>query len=252
METVLLTRSSSMAGMIRLGYQGTHRREFLSNPEKWIPAVGGALAIECKDGPKNAGSLSVINDRATEICTRAERAFLRAKGTVAYLLERWRRLMGTISDRKHLSGPNGAEVVVHTALGSDPESLSQEVAGHVLESGGREILEGAPRPMSGYILWARVLGPRLLTVVKTTQRADVVLYDYLVNRGTRWACSGRKSLCRISAPSNEQEGSVHSWSTGLALGTSLFASGRPLCFRSEGEEAEALAQAGLDFEVVPV
>lgn len=70
----------AVAGLKRLGLGGRIRAVLA--PEESLPAVGqGALAIECRDGrPELVAALAPLNDVATAVCVRAERAVSRALG----------------------------------------------------------------------------------------------------------------------------------------------------------------------------
>lgn len=143
MDVVIL----AMAGVLRMKFP--EEREDVAflplNPERWIPAVGqGALAIECRaDDAKTRDALAPLHHAETAICTAAERAFLRAvEGDCRVPVGAYATHdRGTVRLRAFVGAPDGSKSIVHTAAGTDPAALGAEVAHHVLDAGGRAILD---------------------------------------------------------------------------------------------------------------
>ncbi|MCA9540223.1 MAG: hydroxymethylbilane synthase [Myxococcales bacterium] len=137
----------AMAGVIRMRFP--EEREDVSflplNPEQWIPAVGqGALAIECRADDKAVrDALAVIHHADTAACTKAERAFLRGvEGDCRVPVGAYATCdRGNLRLRAFVGDPDGHEMYVHTAVGTDAAALGAEVAEHVLDAGGRAVLE---------------------------------------------------------------------------------------------------------------
>ena len=131
------------AGLLRLG-RADEITEWL-DPSVMLPAPGqGALAVEVAADDETTSDLCrVMNDHATSIAVRAERAFLRGTGggcstaTAAF---------GTVSgDSLHLSGmigSPGGQIVRDTLAGSahEPESVGAALASELLDRGGRVLL----------------------------------------------------------------------------------------------------------------
>lgn len=132
------------AGLKRLGIKISYKRFSL---EEMVPAVGqGALAVEIRAENKYLKEmLFKIHDRETEICVRAERAFLRTLeggcqvplGAHAYLENRDLLMVGFISDLE------GERFYKLTKKGSadQPEKLGEELGKTLLKLGGEEILK---------------------------------------------------------------------------------------------------------------
>jgi len=137
----------AMAGLLRLGLTETAEDvDFLPlNPERWIPAVGqGALAIECRaDDRRIFDLLSPLHDERTARCTTAERAFLRGvEGDCRVPVGAYGTADGEqLRLRAFVGAPDGTEFFVHTAFGTEPETLGQSVADALLQMGGAQVLE---------------------------------------------------------------------------------------------------------------
>lgn len=137
----------AMAGLLRLQMTKRDDVEFLPlNPERWIPAVGqGALAIETRaDDARVREAVAPLHDPQTARCTSAERAFLRhVEGDCRVPVGAHATAdRGRLRLRGMIGHPDSGQTIVHTAFGDDPEALGAEVAAHVLEAGGADILRG--------------------------------------------------------------------------------------------------------------
>jgi uroporphyrinogen III methyltransferase / synthase len=114
-------------------------------------------------------------------------------------------------------------------------------------------------PGKVYLVGAGPGDPGLVTLrgVECLTRADVVLYDYLVNpqiirharSGARMICLGRHGSERIWTQPEINRQMVESASEGQVV--VRLKGGDPLIFGRLAEEVDALAARGIDFEVVP-
>jgi hydroxymethylbilane synthase len=146
--------ASDLDAMI-LAYAGVHRLGLdrhicqVVPTDQVLPAVGqGALAIETRteDGPV-AEIVSVINDTTTEICIKAERAFLRALdggcqvpvAAMAVLRDQ------TIHLRSYVGTYDGASAVRESLSGTagDAENLGSRLANICVEAGAVEMIAAA-------------------------------------------------------------------------------------------------------------
>lgn len=135
------------AGVTRMGYDDliVHRFE----KDRFIPPVGqGCIAIEASselDPEKKELVKKYINNRESELCLRAERAFLKtleggcsipAFGHAVYNGE-------TISLVGGLANLDGSWLLEKKVEGSgdDPEMLGTEAGDYILANGGREMLK---------------------------------------------------------------------------------------------------------------
>ncbi|HEX6288396.1 MAG TPA: hydroxymethylbilane synthase [Herpetosiphonaceae bacterium] len=137
------------AGLERLDLSAVVTEIF--TPDLLLPAVAqGALALECRaDDAEVRQLLAPLNDSATEIAVRAERALLArleggcqvpiaAHATIAYGQVRLHGLIGT---------PDGALVVRGERAGAldDPATVGVTLAEALLADGGAAILERLSR-----------------------------------------------------------------------------------------------------------
>ena len=119
-------------------------------------------------------------------------------------------------------------------------------------------------PSSKNVGWVSLVGagpgdPELLTLraLDCLQRADAVLYDYLVNprlldfarSDAEIICLGRHGRTKIWSQQAINEKIVELASNGLHV--VRLKSGDPIVFARGAEEAEALQQAGVSVEIVP-
>lgn len=133
------------AGVHRLGLRERITEYFSAS--RVCPAVGqGALAIECREGDGNtASAVQRLDDAASHLAVRAERAMLRHLGggcqvpiaAYAVLDGGGLRLVGVVAALQ------GDTVIRAEASGSaeDPESLGGRVADDLLRQGARAILD---------------------------------------------------------------------------------------------------------------
>ena len=132
------------AGLHRMGWQ--HLISQYLEPEICLPAVGqGALAIEIRaDDFRLENWIAFLHHQESALCTQAERAFLhRLEGGCQVPLAGQARVQG---ERLLLTGliadlegktmfKDRREGPIH-----DPEGLGRSLADHLLELGGREVL----------------------------------------------------------------------------------------------------------------
>jgi len=133
------------AGLRRLGLGD--RISGLLEPPDFIPAAGqGIVVVECRESDGEVLQLleEHLEDPATRVAMRAERAFLRTmEGGCQVPLGGWARAAdGGLRMVGFLARPDGTGLrrVERTGEAGAPEDLGREVALALLESGGREIL----------------------------------------------------------------------------------------------------------------
>jgi hydroxymethylbilane synthase len=116
-------------------------------PEVMIPAIGqGALGIEARRADEDVlDRLAFLNHEPTRICVGAERAFLKKMeggcqvplGALARIVGGLIRIVGLVADPdgvRYLKGEKTADL-------AEAEAAGAELAGELLDRGGREILE---------------------------------------------------------------------------------------------------------------
>jgi len=144
-------RASDLDALI-LAYAGVHRLGLDSHISQVVPttillpAVGqGVMAVEIRDGDEAVETmLGAFNDRETEACVTAERAFLRRlEGGCQVPIGAY----ATISDKKlRLEGfvgtTDGARVIRESSGGApaDAEEIGVRLAETCLDAGAAEIL----------------------------------------------------------------------------------------------------------------
>jgi hydroxymethylbilane synthase len=162
------------AGLRRLGIAATHTVPF--EPEQLTPAVGqGALAIETRLGDPSAARIgAALTDPRTNLCVRAERAYLRTLrgGCQAPVGAHATHSGGVLNLTALIAALDGSRIVRGSRyleiaeFGPDAvaaaEALAVELAAELLEAGGAAILAGAP--------WAAPLAGRLLLLPRTQER----------------------------------------------------------------------------------
>ena len=134
----------AVAGLKRLGLGGRVRA--VLEPEISLPAAGqGALAIECRaERVDLVELLSALNDTATALCVRAERAVSRALGGSCQLpLGAYAQMEGEeIRLRGLVAAPDGSRIVRAEARAPahDPEKAGEKLAQTLLARGADSIL----------------------------------------------------------------------------------------------------------------
>ncbi len=131
------------AGLVRL--EMADRIGARIAPEITLPAGGqGAVGIEYRcDDANTAALLAPLQHDATAVCVRAERACVRTLNggcdvpIAAYAIED----QGQLWIRGRVGSPDGEQLLMAEARGSDPEALGAEVAHALLDAGAGAILE---------------------------------------------------------------------------------------------------------------
>ncbi|MFZ5558921.1 MAG: hydroxymethylbilane synthase [Pseudomonadota bacterium] len=145
------------AGLKRLGLG--ERIAALLAPEESLPAVGqGALGIECRaDRDDLRRALAPIDDPATAVCVRAERAMSRAlAGSCQIPLGGYAELDGErLRLRAFVASPDGTELAQadETGARAAPETLGERVAELLKRRGAADIL--ARIEAGGAASWSR-------------------------------------------------------------------------------------------------
>ncbi len=155
LQTRLGKMRAGACDALLLAYAGVHRMEYddlitaFLPLEKFTPPVGqGCVAVEsCTDLPaeKRARLIALINDPATELCLRAERAFLkRLEGGCSIPAFCLATLDGeTVSMRAGIAAQDGSEMIRRelsfTGAGA-AEDAGRQLAGQLLEAGADRIL----------------------------------------------------------------------------------------------------------------
>lgn len=131
------------AGLNRMGWSADIVTEYLA-PETMLPAIGqGALGIECRsDDVETIELLSTVHDKETEICTQAEREFLRLMdGSCQVPIAGYATLKeDEIEFTGLIMSTDGKEKYKVTEKGTDPKRLAQKVAEHMQDSGAQKII----------------------------------------------------------------------------------------------------------------
>lgn len=145
------------AGVVRMGYGDLIVKEF--DTSSFTPPVGqGCIAVEVADGLdsiKREQIRSAVNDKESEICLSAERAFLKKlKGGCsipafghATLKENAITLsagLASLDGRKMLRKSESISFTEENCL-SQAIALGNEVGEYILDNGGRELLEEITR-----------------------------------------------------------------------------------------------------------
>ncbi len=133
------------AGVKRLGWQD--RITEIISPDISLPAIGqGAIGIECRAGDTWVNALiSALNHRETNICVRAERAFLKTlEGGCQVPIAAYARLAGGRIVMQGLVGSVSGDRIIKGSVEGDPEraeSLGVALAEEILAKGARGILD---------------------------------------------------------------------------------------------------------------
>ncbi len=109
-----------------------------------------------------------------------------------------------------------------------------------------------------YLVGAGPGDPGLLTLraAECLRSANVVIYDKLVNRRLLWLAPEAEQVCVEDLPGPHAQRQPHVCRRLIEAARAgkkvvRLKGGDPLIFGRGGEEAEALRQAGIDFEIVP-
>ncbi len=133
------------AGLKRLGLAARIRA--MLEPEQSLPAPGqGALVIECREGRSDLRQwFAALDDTATSVCVRAERAVSRAlSGDCRLPLAAYAVASGSeIRLRGLVATPDGRKIVRAELVGSSaaPEKLGEALAADMRGHGADAILE---------------------------------------------------------------------------------------------------------------
>jgi len=134
------------AGVHRMGYEDMIRKEL--SLDEFIPAVGqGSVAIEVHksiDANKSSAIREVLNHEHTEICLKAERAFLKTidGGCSIPVFARAILEAAELEIEGGIISLDGEERICYKLKGqsNQPLDLGQQLAREVLSSGGERIL----------------------------------------------------------------------------------------------------------------
>jgi hydroxymethylbilane synthase len=130
------------AGLRRLGLD-SHVTQWLTL-DVMLPAPGqGALAVQCRaENTQALKVLSAVEDAATRLATRAERAFLGGLGGGCSLpVAAYARLRNNHIEMNALAASvDGKEVVRVHGVGDDPKDLGANLANAALAQGAGEFL----------------------------------------------------------------------------------------------------------------
>jgi len=133
------------AGLVRLGLESRITTRLA--PATMLPAVGqGAIGIECRsEDTRTRALVAALDDAATHTALAAERAFARTLGgscqspiaALARIEENRLTLEGLVAE------PDGSRLLRESIAGdcARAETLGEELARRLLESGARELLE---------------------------------------------------------------------------------------------------------------
>lgn len=132
------------AGLNRMGWDKSIVTEYL-NPELMLPAIGqGALGIECRSGDAEVlALLKSVHDEETELCTEAERTFLRLMdGSCQVPIAGHATMVGeSIEFTGLIMSPDGKEKYKVTHSGSNPVEIGTQVAKAMEQNGAKAIIE---------------------------------------------------------------------------------------------------------------
>ncbi len=244
------------AGLQRLGLSDSQEYHLERlDTSLCLPAVGqGILAVECRLGHLEE-VLERINDKESEVCLSAERAFLAEIGgscnAPAAALSRldqdgrlWMEAMAAREDGSHLRKVSGSRKTCCDTV--EAEKLGRELAQRLLW--GKVWLVGAGPGNEGLVT------ERCLSCIR---QADVVVYDSLA--ADSLLNEARMDAELIYAGKRASHHHLRQEETNALLiqkakeGKNVvrLKGGDPFIFGRGGEEAQELRTAGIEFEVVP-
>ncbi|MEJ2521107.1 MAG: hydroxymethylbilane synthase [Desulfuromonadales bacterium] len=134
------------AGVIRMGYDAMIVHHF--NEMQFVPPVGqGCIAIESAttlSAEKKALIRACLNDRESECCLRAERAFLKKMEGGCSIPAFGHAVLKNeaLSLTAGLANLDGSWLLQETRIGpvEAPEALGRELGTYILDNNGREML----------------------------------------------------------------------------------------------------------------
>ena len=159
--------------------------------------------------------------------------------------------------RAIVASPDGKRVVRAELSGVDPARTGASIGRILLEQGAEEILKAIA--MKVYLVGAGPGDPGLITVKgkKILERADAVLYDNLASERLLEHAPARAERIYVGKKRAQHEMSQEEISAVMIdrarRGWTVvrLKGGDPFIFARGGEEMEALAAAGIPFEIVP-
>jgi uroporphyrinogen III methyltransferase/synthase len=255
----------AMAGVRRSGLLDDATMTAIPTDQLTSAAGQGALALQCRGSDSATRQiLQTLDDPHTALCVRLERAVVSAlQGDCASPIGALAQVKG---GRIHLTAvvaAAGGEPPVITASADVPLERSSDALDAVIASlttqGAHELLH--PRAAAGtvYLVGAGSGDPGLITVrgAELLATADVVVYDALANPQLLKYCPKATTIYvgkRAAAHSMTQDQiNAVLVEQGKKPGNRVvrLKGGDPFVFGRGGEECEALAEAGIRFEVVP-
>lgn len=132
------------AGLNRMGWGEDIVTEYL-DPETMLPAIGqGALGIECRiDDLETLSLLATVHNSETEVCTQAEREFLKLMDGSCQVPIAGHAIMSNdkITFTGLIMSTDGKEKYKVTEAGTDPVVLGAKVAEAMQRNGAQKIIE---------------------------------------------------------------------------------------------------------------
>ena len=251
------------AGLQRLGRAATEVLPI----DLMMPSPGqGALVIQCRS--EDAEQVAAANHTPTAQAVSAERAMLRALGAGCSLP--LAALGGVRGGEVLLAGrllsADGTERIEIQRSGSDPEAVGAEVAETLARAGrptthgrGCRIVSATPAGVrTVFLVGAGPGDPRLITLAgaEAIQEADIVLHDRLVSPELLKLAENAELVDvgkTPGGPSMPQKQIVRMMIERSRRGQRVvrLKGGDPFFFGRGGEEASALAAAGIPMQLVP-
>jgi uroporphyrinogen III methyltransferase/synthase len=231
-----------------------------------LPAAGqGALALQCRAGDASTiAILQSLNDPATELCVKLERAVVSAlHGDCASPLGVLAEVRGPeLVLQAIVAAAGGGPPVISAAASApvDESSLALDsVVNSLLDQGAHQLLHPQKATGTVYLVGAGPGEPGLITVrgAELLRRADVVIYDALANPKLLAHCPSAAAIYvgKRAASHSMTQDQINALLVehGKKPGNRVvrLKGGDPFVFGRGGEECEALANAGIPFEVVP-
>lgn len=132
------------AGLNRMGWGEDIVTEYL-DPETMLPAIGqGALGIECRiDDLETLSLLATVHNSETEVCTQAEREFLKLMDGSCQVPIAGHAVMSNdkITFTGLIMSTDGKEKYKVSEAGTDPVVLGAKVAEAMQRNGAQKIIE---------------------------------------------------------------------------------------------------------------